>query len=221
MNMKVINTILLILSGLKDKSFRRSLEMARSNQGLNKSTYYLREVNRSTVLYGYCMDEVEATVNHAAISGSLEDAREKLGIPEGADLTLLADLLKRRDQSKNIITDFRGMLFYDQQACQVIQAKSLDYMKAYRGTAGLHESSVRRIETTDRAKTRLAAMETREKKDQKSSEEKKTPAGGGKAPQASTSGGKGGGKPYSKPYQQQVGGRERISTYGGPNNCRV
>jgi hypothetical protein len=188
--------------------------MARSNQGLNKSTYHLREVNRSTVLYNFCMEEVEKTVNHDVLDSTLEDVRVKLGIPEGADMTMLADLVKKRKTSKDIITDFKSMIFYDQQACQVIQIKSLEYMKSYRGVAGLHESSVRRIETTDRARTRWATAEAREKKDAK-------PAG--KAPTPSTSGGgatkAANKKPYSRP--QQPGGRDFIATYGGPNNCRT
>jgi hypothetical protein len=215
---KVINTILLMLSGLKDKAHGRSLEMARSNMGLNKSTYHLREVNRSTVLHGFCLDEIEPTLNHAALAGTVEEVRVRLNIPEGTDMALIADLLIKKEAAINIVKDARALIFYDQQACQVIQVKNLEYMKAYRGTAGLHESSVRRIETTDRAKTRLAAAETREKK----SENKGAGGGGGKSPAPSTSGGKSGGKPYSKPYSKpNPGGRDFIATYGGPNNCRT
>jgi hypothetical protein len=204
-----------MLSDLKNNAHGRSLEMARSNQGLNKNTYFLREVNRSTVLYGFAMDEIEPVANHTLLDGTLEEVREKLNIPQDTDLTQLADLLKKKEAARRMTTAFRQMLFFDQQGCQVIQIKNLDYMKAYRGTAGLHESTVRRIETTDRAKTRWAAAETREKKAGESPKQ-----GGGKAPAASTSGAKQGGKPYTKP-RPQLGGRDRISTYSGPNNCRT
>jgi hypothetical protein len=186
--------------------------------GLNKSTYYLREVNRSTVLYGFCMDEIAPVIEHPALQGSLEEVRAALNIPEDGDHSLLADILKKRDHAKNMMTDFKGMMFYDSQACQIIQVKNLDYMKAYRGNASLHETTIKRIETTDRAKARVATAEAKEKKDTPA-----PPKVAGKAPQ--TGSGKGGAskKPYSRPKPPSTGpefGRKHISTYGGPNNCK-
>jgi hypothetical protein len=187
-----------VLSGLIEKAHKRSLEMARSNQGLNKSTNHLREVNKQAVLYGFCMDEMEAVVNHPVLGGSLEEVRDALGIPEGTDLVLLADLLRKKALATNMALDFRAMLFQDQQQCQIIQVKSLEYMTSYKGNAGLHEATIRRIETTDRGNARATALVAKETK--KTLDAAK-PAGGGKA--AANYNKPPGGK---KPYQNMKAG---------------
>jgi hypothetical protein len=155
-----------VLSDLRDKAHTRSILMNRANNGLSKSTYHLREVNRSTMLYGFCMEEFEPVLGHAALEGSLEDVRRSLNIPEDTDMSLLADLLQKKKFAQAVARDFKAHLFYDSQACHIIQAKSLEYMKLYRGTAGLHESSIRRMETTAWGVAIKVALDTKAKKAQ-------------------------------------------------------
>jgi hypothetical protein len=164
--------------------------MARANQGLNKSNFHLREVSRGTVLYGFCVDEVEPVLGHAAREGSLEEVRTSLGIPEGTDLSLLADLLIKKKHAQAVTRDLKAQLFQDGQACHIIQLKGLDYMKSYKGIATLHDTTVRRIETTDRGIARTVALANKEKKAQ---DGKQGETGGGNG------GGGGGGKSQSKP----------------------
>jgi hypothetical protein len=211
-----------VLSDLKDKAHHRNLQMARANQGLNKSNFHLREVSRGTVLYGFCVEEVEPVLGHAALEGSLEEVRTSLGIPDGTDLSLLADLLVKKKHAMEVTRDLKAQLFQDGQACHIIQLKGLDYMKSYRGVAALHETSVRRIETTDRGLARTVAAANKEKKIQEGKQGGTNTGGGGggKAPNK-PSGGK---KPYEKPWDKKPQGGagnacDRPSTYNGNAPC--
>jgi hypothetical protein len=174
------------------------------------------------MLYGFGIKEIEAVLGHAALEGTLEDVRLSLGIPDGQDLALLADLLEKKAHAQNVTRDIKAQLFQDGQACHIIQLKSLEYMKSYRGNATLHESSVKRLEVTDRGLARTTALVTKEKKAQEAKQNNVgAGGGGGSGGKAQGKTGGQGKKPYDRRQQGQGGGaaRDKPSTYNGTDPC--
>lgn len=60
--------------------------------------------------------------------------------------------------------DVQSALKYDQQIVQVVQSKSYEYLKAFKGNHQLHENTVKRIEVVDRHLARIHVAANREKK---------------------------------------------------------
>ena len=141
----------------------RKAELSRSSEGLNKSTYSLRDLNKSLCLYSMGLEEVSKALDSLNLGGSLEEVMKLLDVPvEKADV--VSQLVLNFQFVKMMLSDVVKGVSFDQQLVHVIQLKNAEYLKAFRGHNNFSESTIARMEAVDKTKARLHTAQQREKK---------------------------------------------------------
>jgi hypothetical protein len=127
------------------KSARRT-DMHRECTGINKTTFSLHTVMKSSIWMEYFMEDFQTLVDEFVPDVCTDEHWKKMGLPSGVDKSLFvafAQNFKSKVAEKQAVLN--ETFEYERQILQVCQNKGAEFLKSYSGNAAYSEKTAKRV----------------------------------------------------------------------------